>query len=366
MATSRIVLVGAGHAHLYVARHARRLVALGADVLLIDPGDFWYSGLATGVLGGHYECDHDRIDPAHVIEREGGTFIRDHVDRVELSSRVLTLRGGEMVRWDIVSFNVGSVTSTDGIAGAARATPAKPISGLCALRHTLEAMHAAHGRIDAVVIGGGATGCEIALNLRSLARRRHWEATVTLVCGGLPLIEDFPAGAQTWMLTTLAERSVRIVQGRVSSIGDDVVTMASGERISMHAAILATGLRAPLLMESLGLPASREGLHVNRYLHSPVAPRVFAAGDCAQFLPRPLPNLGVFGVRQAPILLHNLAATLRGRALRTYRPQARYLTILNAGDGTALARWGHLWWQGISAMKLKEFLDLRFLDNYRR
>jgi NADH dehydrogenase FAD-containing subunit len=275
------------------------------------------------------------------------------------------LRNGEMLRWDIVSFNVGSVTSTDGIDGAVHATPAKPISGLCELRHKLEETHAAHGRIDAVVIGGGATGCEIALNLRGLAHRRHWEATVTLVCDGLPLIEDFPAGAQTWMRTTLAERGVRIVEGRVSRIDDNVVTMTSGERVSMHAAILATGLRAPLLMMSLGLPASSNGLHVNQYLHSPVAPRVFAVGDCAQFLPSPLPYLGLFGVRQAPILLHNLTATLRGRALRAYRPQSRYLTILNAGDGTALARWGQFWWQGTSAMKLKEYLDLRFLEKYR-
>ena len=47
-----VILVGAGHVHLYVAAHAKALVERGARVVLIDPGEFWYSGLATGMLGG--------------------------------------------------------------------------------------------------------------------------------------------------------------------------------------------------------------------------------------------------------------------------------------------------------------------------
>ena len=42
-----VILVGAGHVHLYVIAHAEALIARGARVVFIDPGEFWYSGLAT-------------------------------------------------------------------------------------------------------------------------------------------------------------------------------------------------------------------------------------------------------------------------------------------------------------------------------
>jgi NADH dehydrogenase FAD-containing subunit len=357
--------VGAGHAHLHVAKHARALTQSGAGVLLVDPSDFWYSGLATGVVGGQYACDQDCVTPGPLIERAGGIYIRDRVDAIDVAARRLTLRSGGARAWDLLSINIGSVVATDGIDGVAHATPVKPISSLCRLRRDLEAQAEARGRIDVVVAGGGATGCEVALNVQALARRRHWKHAVTLVAAEKPLLRGFPAGARAYVETTLARRGIDVVYDRVSTIDAESVTLESGVRIESRATVLATGLHAPRLVHELGFPASADGLHVNEYLHVPGQPRVFAVGDCAHFLPRPLPTLGVFGVRQAPVLLHNLAAVLRGEALRAYRPQTRYLTILNLGDGDALARWGEFWWRGRSAMALKEWLDLRFLAKYR-
>ncbi|QTF91052.1 MAG: hypothetical protein J5F18_11225, partial [Halomonas sp. BM-2019] len=46
----RLLLVGAGHAHLHLLRHAAAFE--GAEVMLVDPGGFWYSGRAAGMLSG--------------------------------------------------------------------------------------------------------------------------------------------------------------------------------------------------------------------------------------------------------------------------------------------------------------------------
>ncbi len=78
-----------------------------------------------------------------------------------------------------------------------------------------------------------------------------------------------------------------------------------------------------------------------------------------------LPKLGVFGVRQAPYIHANLLACLDGTRLATYIPQKRQLAILNLGDGTALATWGRLWWEGRSGMWLKDRIDRHFLAAYR-
>jgi hypothetical protein len=75
--------------------------------------------------------------------------------------------------------------------------------------------------------------------------------------------------------------------------------------------------------------------------------------------------LGVFGVRGAPVLRHNLMAAAAGTSCREFRPQRVWLSILNLGNGEGLLSWGPLWWQGRVSMWLKDRLDRRFMEKYR-
>ncbi len=77
-----VFLVGAGHVHLHVAARAEEFVERGARVILIDPSEFWYSGLATGMLGGSYEPAEDQVNPRALIEAHGGEFIQDRVEEI--------------------------------------------------------------------------------------------------------------------------------------------------------------------------------------------------------------------------------------------------------------------------------------------
>ena len=127
--------------------------------------------------------------------------------------------------------------------------------------------------------------------------------------------------------------------------------------------VAATGLSANV---PDGLEAPEEGLPVNADLSWTGDPAVFAAGDCARMVDHPRPKLGVFGVRAAPILIQNLInAALGQKARRHYTPQSRWLSILDVGDGTGLARYGDLAFSGKPALHLKRWLDSRFLQRYR-
>jgi NADH dehydrogenase FAD-containing subunit len=104
-----VILVGAGHVHLYVAAHAETLIEHGARVVLVDPTKFWYSGLATGMLGGMYEPAEDQVDPRALIQAHGGEFIQDRVDECgHRCTRRLRLAAGGDLAYDYLSFNVGS------------------------------------------------------------------------------------------------------------------------------------------------------------------------------------------------------------------------------------------------------------------
>lgn len=371
MSDATIALIGAGHAHLYVAARADALIQRGARVVLIDSSSFWYSGLATGMLSGAYCAADDQVDPEALITAHGGEFVREIVQSVDAGERRLHLANGTSLGYDYLSFNVGSRVNVDAIPGMAEddsVWPVKPIRNLWALRAHLEARFAAGEAPRVAVVGGGPTGSEVAASIQALCARRGARSRVTLVTGGDRLITQMPAGAARVLARTLAARGVTIRTGtRIARREAGALICEDGQRIEADLVVPAVGLEANPLVHASGLPSHpKEGLRINAELRSIADERVFAGGDCASMDGFELPKLGVFGVRQASYIHRNLLASLEGRPLAEYVPQKRYLSILNLGDGSALSTWGPLWWKGRASMWLKDAIDRRFLEGYRR
>jgi len=364
----KVVLIGAGHAHLHVALHGQSLLHSGTELVLVDPGEFWYSGLATGVLGGMYDSALDRVDPRPLIERVGGRFVRDRAVGLDRGTRTVRLASGACLPYDLLSINVGSEIVIDDLATAPdRVWAVKPVSNLWRLRQHLESRFRDAPDVPPriVVVGGGATGCEIAANIDALARLRRRSVRVTLITSGGRLLANQPPAAARRLADTLRRRGIELVLScRAERLGQDGV-VANGRAFGADLVVVATGLRAPRWLAELGLPLDEEGsLRVGPPLQSLADERVFGAGDCIRLEGHRLRKLGVFGVRQAPVLLHNLQAFLNGQPLQTFEPQKRCLTILNLGCGRALALWGPLHWQGRLSFWLKDVIDRRFLAKY--
>jgi NADH dehydrogenase FAD-containing subunit len=347
----RVVLVGAGHAHVAAAAGFARLVAAGADVTLVAPGPFWYSGLATGMLGGGYATALDVIDLGATIERGGGRFVRGTVAALVPSERTLVLATGERLTYDLLSLDVGSVIPGEALPGAVEyGVLAKPIARLAEVRARLEAGFARGDRVRVCVIGAGARRCRGAVS-------------VTLVGAEPRLVPELPVPAATRLAAHLRRRGAVLRLGATAAaVAPASVRLANGEDVASDVTLVATGLRPPPLLAEAGLPCDAHGaLIVDRSLRCPTYPEIFGAGDCIAFAARALPRVGVYAVREAPILAANLLATLRGRTLRDYDPQRAHLLVLNLGDGTALAVRGRHWWYGRAAFWLKDRIDRRWL-----
>ena len=250
----------------------------------------------------------------------------------------------------MVSLNVGSVVDPALLPPQrpASVVPTKPLTGLEALRAT------AGRRVS--VVGGGASGLELAAHAAAAGAR------VTLLAeevGG-----DLPAGAVRRLARCLRARGVALRPGvAVVAVGAEVTILADASEVPHDLAILATGLVAPPELARWGLGDER-GVPVTATLAHPEHPHVLAAGDCAHFLPSPLPRVGVHGVRQGPVLLAGLLARARGEQAPAYRPQRRWLAVLDLGDGRGLAVRGRWWWEGRAALWLKRRIDRRWLARY--
>ena len=380
----RVVLLGAGHAHLEAIRRAGAFTRRGIDLVVVAENPYWYSGLATGMLGGFHQPEDDQIDVAALVERGGGTFLDDRVATIDRISKTVELASGPALSYGVLSLGLGSevpVASVEGlaerVAGEDRsAIAAKPIANLWRLRQEVEARlerarRAGERRttIDIVVIGGGVTACEIAANVLGLIEREGTAglATVTLIARAARLVESWPARAAAIVGASLQRRGATLRAGTtaVRLEGHAVVT-ADGRRVPYDLVVAALGLAPSRLIAGTGLPTNRHGaLLVDESLRSVGDPQVFGGGDCIAIGDRELPRVGVYGVRQAPILAHNLLATLEGRPLRRFRPQRRFLLIMNLGDGTALAVRGGWVWHGRIALWLKDWIDRRYVAKYR-
>ena len=76
--TTRLVLVGAGHAHLHLLQHADTLRRAGYRITLVAPSRFWYSGMAARLLSGapRTECSLDiaSLSVRHAVEHITAPF----------------------------------------------------------------------------------------------------------------------------------------------------------------------------------------------------------------------------------------------------------------------------------------------------
>ncbi|GAB4141521.1 MAG: FAD-dependent oxidoreductase [Planctomycetota bacterium] len=354
----RLVLCGIGHAHLPLAASCPDLIEAGIEPVFVSPGPLHYSGMAGGVIGGRHRVEDATIDAESAIERGGGTFLRDRCSGLDLDRGLVLLESGGALPFDAVSFNVGSeARGLEPLPG--NAVPCKPLRGPIDLAAELAERRTA-ARV--AVIGGGATGCEIAANLQLRAP----SAGVVLLAGGARLSVGGPLCARS-AARSLRALGVEVRTGaRVVRLLDSAAVLSSGEEVPFDRAVLATGLRPVRLMQRLGLPTGpRGGLLVDATLRSVADARVFAAGDCAEIRDRDLPRLGVFGVRQAPILLRNVLALATCASGKSYSPQRLRLEILNLGRW-GLARWGPLFLCARGCLAWKDYLDRTWVERSRR
>ena len=362
----RLVLVGAGHAHLHLVRQATRLRAAGLEVTLIAPRRFQYSGLASGVLSGALAVDEAEIDIAALAAAFGVRHLPQPVTAIDRIRRVLALAGGATEPFDRLSLNIGSVVADPhGLAGHPEVWPVKPLANLFALRARVEAEMARDGASPRIVVaGGGQSALEIAASLCGLIERAGVDPDVAVVAPDFGT--SLPTRARTRLLTSLRTRGVVLMTGRVVARETNLCHRADGVAVPCDHLVLATGLEAPSLIADLNLPVDADGrLRLGPTLQSLGDPAIFAAGDCAVIDDHPRPAVGVFGVRAAPVLLDNLIADSSDPPLRPFRPQKRWLSIMDLGDGRGLATRGRFWCLGRMALWLKRRLDHDFIRRMR-
>ncbi|MFZ0134400.1 MAG: FAD-dependent oxidoreductase [Desulfobacterales bacterium] len=366
--TKQLVLAGGGHAHMMTLAHLDRFVSKGHRVTVVQPSEYhYYSGMGPGMLGKTYRPDEIRFATRHVVEKKGGTFVLGKIARVDPKENRVWMESGESLPFDVISFNVGSQVPRDRITGnGADIFAVKPIEKLLeAQRRILELVR--QKKIAIGIIGGGPSAVEISGNIWRLVRGAANHRPAIVIYTKKTLMPGHPRRIRAKAHASLTARGIEVrEQSDVAEIATGRIRLASGREEAADVVFVAVGVKPSPVFQASGLPTGPDGgLLVNRYLQSTAHPNMFGGGDCICFEERPLDKVGVYAVRQNPVLLHNLMAALEGGALQPFDPGGDYLLIFNLGDGTGIFRKKWLLFGGRPAFLVKDYIDRKFMREFQ-
>ena len=314
-----LVLAGGGHSHALLLRRwmlqPRLKPARTAVVLVNRRSTALYSGLVPALVAGLVPEADCAIDLRELCRCAGVAFLQAEITGLDPAAGTLLLRGRPPLRYSALSLDVGAQTAP---GAAAPAQPVKPLEPFLAwLQRRLESQSS---QPPLAIRGGGAAAVELALALRARGLRPR------LLLRSRALHLGSPA-AQGRAEALLARRGISVERAVAPGATADLA---------------CTGSVAPPWLAASGLPVDGA---TGRVLCEPTLqvqghPQLFASGDCALVASAPRPPSGVWAVRAAPLLAHNLRRQLegRGRRLRPWRPQRLALQLLGDGGSGADGR----------------------------
>ncbi|MDP8970321.1 MAG: NAD(P)/FAD-dependent oxidoreductase [Actinomycetota bacterium] len=357
----QVVIVGAGFAGLDCAK---ALAGHALDVTVIDRHNYHtfqpllYQVATSGL------APSDVAYPVRGIFRRtrNVTFRHGVVDGVDWERREVWLRAGPRLGFDYLVVAAGAATNWFGVRGAEEHTFAlyRLEDAIRARNHVLGQFEAAaweqvgdgatEGRLTFVIVGGGATGVEMAGALRELfdhvlakdfRRLNQFRARIVLLEMSDTVLAPFSRKAREHARRQLQRRGVDVrLRATVAEVTDAGVTLTSGERISARTVIWAAGVRANGLAGRLEVEQTRAGrIVVAPDLSIPGRRGAFAVGDIAA-IPQEegaiLPQLAPVAKQSGAFVGQRILALIAGDEPSQFRYRDRG-TMATVGRNAAVA-----------------------------
>jgi NADH dehydrogenase len=279
----------------------------------------------------HFEYVPGQLD---AIDRAAGSI---HLAPLKAAGEVVA--GGRELGYDVLVLAFGSRANDFGTPGVVEHcyfidSPDQADAFNAQLRAHVVRSFAEGRNIDIAIVGGGATGVELAAELSRTVELAAGYGKVDIrgrlrltllesaprILGAFPEAISASAAAQLRALGVDVRTGVKVVAADAAGY-----ILEGGERVPAALKVWAAGIRAPGGFEKSGLELNRAGqIVVEPNLQAKGADSIFALGDCASLVPegsqRPLPSTGQVANQQALHLVRQLPAWLRdGRPVPPFR-----------------------------------------------
>lgn len=364
-----VVLVGAGNAHLVFLKRWRMSPWPGVAVTLVsESAEIPYSAMVPGHIAGDYRWDEITLDLVRFCRSADVRFVAARVTGVDTANSRVEFAERPAMAFEVLSLGLGSLPAAPpGWVGGEWSFSMRPLGQFTRQLERLEASLAESPRpFHLAVVGGGASGCELALTIqRRLSKSTGFR--LTLLQANRRLLPSFPDRAARMMEASLRAAGID-VQLEACVVGGNParLRLSSGQELTCDGVLWATPAAPPAFLQTSRLGVDESGfLLVRETLQSRSHPTVFGTGDCVTFRPLPpLPRNGVHAVRQGRVLFDNVRELLHERPLAPFRPQRNCLCLMNTSDGEAILSYGSFSTKGRLIRKWKERIDRAWLESF--
>lgn len=264
-------------------------------------------------------------------------FRRASVTGIDTKSRTVVTDVGDPVEYDYLVLALGVGANFFGIPGAeeyARSiyTRAEAIQVRDLMFGKVEALALADPKktLSAVVVGGGATGVEMAGALAEMKARGIPVAypeiaperlRVMLVEMGPALLAPFDKRLQRYALRQIEKRGVDVrLDTAIAEVRSRSVLFADGTEEQADIVIWGAGIGGHDVVRDWGLEQGKGGrIVIGSDLRVPGQGRVFAVGDCAVIPHNPLPQVAQPAIQMGKLAAGNIIAHRAGRPMQNFR-----------------------------------------------
>ena len=368
-----IVVVGGGAGGLELASKLGR--KLGPhQVVLVDSrqSHIWKPSLHE-VAAGTLDIHQEGLSYQMLAHDNDFTFVYGALKALDAAAgritvaSVLTAQGEELlpertVEFDSLVIAVGSTSNYFGVPGAQEHTISLnatedaerfrlQLLKLLVHAETRKASDPNAG-VDIVIIGGGATGVELAAELREASGvyasygfqylQPRTDVRITLLEGAPRILAPLEERVSNAAHKLLEQRAIKVVTNcRVTQIDAGQVHDKEGQVYPADLCVWAAGIRAPAWLAGMGLPLTKGGqIEVDGCLRVKDRTNIYALGDCAACADsegKLVPPRAQAAHQQADYLAGRFLRAARGRPVDSAPYRYRdYGSLVSFGHSTSV------------------------------
>ena len=331
----QVVIIGSGFAGLTAVN---RLVKSGLRVILVDRNSYstfqplLYQVATAGLTSA--DVAYPTWTAAHKTHTR---FRKGEVTGVDTDARHVLLSDGAVLDYDYLVLATGVNAAFFGVEGAEEhSLSLYTRRDAIILRNRLMAelekrsVPGNDSDLDITIVGGGATGLEMAgtlAELRNIALPTSFPLIdparfrITLIELGPSLIAPFSSQLRDYAKRELVKRGVDVrLDTKIEQVDARSVRLSDGSTLTSDMTIWAAGITGPEWLGKLGLPIGRGG----RVLTGPDLrvsghERIFAAGDIGVIDGQPLPQLAQPAIQQGRHVADQIRRIEAGRPTQSFK-----------------------------------------------
>lgn len=309
-------------------------------------------------------------------------FIQAEIFVVDLKTKSVRTKGGEVLFYDYLVIALGSQTADFGISGIKDyAYQFKNIDDALEINTKIGKLikkMVSDEKMDPlrILIGGaGFTGVELAAELSHCSKKMCREHNMKNIHVSITLIE-----AETKILPMISIKERKIISKHltelgvilmdnspIEKVGSSFVKLKSGQTLEGDMVIWTAGIKANEFLKSIiGLPLTDKGkIIIDNNLQVRGWKNVFAVGDNQEFIDpktqKPVPALAYIAIAQGKIVAKNIYNILNGKNLKEYEPHYDIWIAPVGGKFALVHLWNGFGVSGFIGWVIRELVDLRYL-----